>query len=879
MITATQSPARARRAAATFAALLTLVLLAAVHWSGHSAPRLMEWSKDMKIWGINDMKIWGINGDDDKIQLSADTAGKYLSTYMQLHLANPRPEPKDVPLTPRAKDATKPRGPRRPMALAVSGGGFRTMTAGIAYGRALSHAFKDDTVGMDWRDFTHLSGNSGGQWFATQFSFGGKFFQDITQSGADGRFRPLKDFFSEWGRAYAQGILFGPKTTVNIYNACRGRGMTDIFAGFLRAVSNLLRAANLPAEDWHLFINNMMSGVIPGWRDIKYGAPRAGLPEAALIQQIAIPPDTWVGKDEDAQLVRLTLPEGVPPGATLPAVHVAKARSSREGFAGFFAPGLCDGLTLTKRPYTCDCSWKARFSCPGEERSGLMNRIFGKPAADDGSACFAYCCGGEDHAQEAANRTLRTRWPRPGDADVSEITAMSSAAAGAAASPTIVKAAFKSVFKDVLAASRSNPLVSGPREMLKVFSMLDKRASDAPTEEEFRWWAAGKSDDAFLEKHIGEFVDECMPLGLHHLAVDVTLNRTEASSPLPPSEERAWSPSYRGIDGVYVDNTALAMTVATMITDCLAGDETLDCADKTLDVVLVNDGNSDPAANGLGSFFSDTGTPVGTYHHSGGPKGLALVPSQMIFAEPYPKNVTNYFTPSAIAAIQKWLKNPSRLPADLISSAASGRLNEAVKGDIRRHRQKMERRGGDMDFSDNFSFAPPEEEEGLSLSDGQSVFAALEDASDNSDVVAAGWQGDPDAQPPPATKKKRGFFPWEKAEPVPPYNGSSLVSGTFTTIDNPQWGVRAGWKVNLLVFCLAYPQDPLLQSGVGFSNDPIILPALTAATFFDTLYEPIARGEVERATPHLTRWLHERSVERATNKRAERERTKEESAA
>ena len=41
--------------------------------------------------------------------------------------------------------------------------------------------------------------------------------------------------------------------------------------------------------------------------------------------------------------------------------------------------------------------------------------------------------------------------------------------------------------------------------------------------------AAGKSDDAFLEKHIGEFVDECMPLGLHHLAVDVTLNRTEAN--------------------------------------------------------------------------------------------------------------------------------------------------------------------------------------------------------------------------------------------------------------------------------------------------------------------------------------------------------------
>ena len=79
MITATQSPARARRAAATFAALLTLVLLAAVHWSGHSAPRLMEWSKDMKIWGINDMKIWGINGDDDKIQLSAAVSYTHLT--------------------------------------------------------------------------------------------------------------------------------------------------------------------------------------------------------------------------------------------------------------------------------------------------------------------------------------------------------------------------------------------------------------------------------------------------------------------------------------------------------------------------------------------------------------------------------------------------------------------------------------------------------------------------------------------------------------------------------------------------------------------------------------------------------------------------------
>ena len=132
---------------------------------------------------------------------------------------------------------------------------------------------------------------------------------------------------------------------------------------------------------------------------------------------------------------------------------------------------LCDGLTLTKRPYTCDCSWKARFSCPGEDRSGLMNRMFGKPAADDGSACFAYCCGGEDHAQEAANRTLRTRWPRPGDADVSEITAMSSAEEMCGAS-------------DVIYTQTPGSTTCVEKSWLKPHATIICSGSDQPTKQE-----------------------------------------------------------------------------------------------------------------------------------------------------------------------------------------------------------------------------------------------------------------------------------------------------------------------------------------------------------------------------------------------------------
>lgn len=46
--------------------------------------------------------------------------------------------------------------PRLPFAFVVSGGGFRTMTGGMAFARALSRAF--DEVGGSWEDITHVAG-------------------------------------------------------------------------------------------------------------------------------------------------------------------------------------------------------------------------------------------------------------------------------------------------------------------------------------------------------------------------------------------------------------------------------------------------------------------------------------------------------------------------------------------------------------------------------------------------------------------------------------------------------------------------------------------------------------------------------------------------
>jgi len=83
---------------------------------------------------------------------------------------------------------------RRPFAFVVSGGGFRTMTAGMAFARALSIAFDEATKaaeeeaeagaerpgGRQWDDVTHIGGNSGGQWFAVPFAFSRSFYRSLT---------------------------------------------------------------------------------------------------------------------------------------------------------------------------------------------------------------------------------------------------------------------------------------------------------------------------------------------------------------------------------------------------------------------------------------------------------------------------------------------------------------------------------------------------------------------------------------------------------------------------------------------------------------------------------------------------------------------------
>jgi hypothetical protein len=107
---------------------------------------------------------------------------------------------------PRAEafGSTPDRSTRTPFTFDVSGGGFRTMTAGMAFSRALSEAFEE--VGGSWDDVTHLSGNSGGQWFATQFAFGQEWFDDLTRSRLVLGYKSLGVILGEWAYGYAQNV-------------------------------------------------------------------------------------------------------------------------------------------------------------------------------------------------------------------------------------------------------------------------------------------------------------------------------------------------------------------------------------------------------------------------------------------------------------------------------------------------------------------------------------------------------------------------------------------------------------------------------------------------------------------------------------------------
>merc|ERR1719174_692215 len=77
---------------------------------------------------------------------------------------------------------------QRPLGIAVSGGGYTSMTAGMALSRALRNLPGDALAKV-----THLGGNSGGSFFTNQLLYSEEFFQNVTDPTL-----PLDQVVDDW---------------------------------------------------------------------------------------------------------------------------------------------------------------------------------------------------------------------------------------------------------------------------------------------------------------------------------------------------------------------------------------------------------------------------------------------------------------------------------------------------------------------------------------------------------------------------------------------------------------------------------------------------------------------------------------------------------
>ena len=123
---------------------------------------------------------------------------------------------------------------------------------------------------------------------------------------------------------------------------------------------------------------------------------------------------------------------------------------------------------------------------------------------------------------------------------------------------------------------------------------------------------------AAFTSEIADEVAACFPLGPKTLAV---------SLPTVPAS------SFRGVDGGYVDNTAILPTLAAVMRQCAAGDASLDCAGKRFSIMFV-----DGDMVGYECLFTG-GCPV-----SGGTRTQygVQVPDTTAFADGVPTNWAPY---------------------------------------------------------------------------------------------------------------------------------------------------------------------------------------------------------------------------------------------
>ena len=163
------------------------------------------------------------------------------------------------------------------------------MTGGIAASRALAE------VGFDFSKLTHMSGNSGGQWFATQFLYNQAFKDALVEkecmSGmwwwAKPSFCSIESVLSGWGKGFSQRVAaasLAPATPLSC--SVDVLGIPIDIKPLLSLFQSGLSLLSLPASDWLAYVTALLD--IPDVDTLTYADAPKTL-DLTLTQMLSVP--------------------------------------------------------------------------------------------------------------------------------------------------------------------------------------------------------------------------------------------------------------------------------------------------------------------------------------------------------------------------------------------------------------------------------------------------------------------------------------------------------------------------------------------------------------------------------------------------------------
>lgn len=422
----------------------------------------------------------------------------------------------------------------------------------------------------EWFDLFSNSEEPGVGTSAGAFEVGLEFFGDCVcnTSRSPPDCTPFEELLAAVMKAVADCTLTTSTCTLQTTGCgCMGKLLRFVIA-FLQS-----DPVALPAIDWEVYIRRMLKPIINGIDQTYASVGREGLPTAALVQQLTLAPDAVVAAPPSSnESITVTMQPKFPSSLGAYPTPATPMRDTWPfqhenacGIAGWKPSCLSENVSLFPVAHvapafdTVTSGWQSMVTDFKGDVLVHGTDLYGLRFTNDAA--------GEQH-------TLTSLAPQP---TVLQVTAGSSAAAGAISSPMLIKAALLNIGLKNFWPSLCQTVTGAILNLMP----------DAPWKQQLNATFTGLCSLVPLlvsnDRLIDSFVDVCLANETDTLGV-----------PIGTADSVPWEapdvPSYRTIDGAYTENSAVASTLAAMTKDCANGGGKLDCSKPLKFVALA--GNS-----------------------------------------------------------------------------------------------------------------------------------------------------------------------------------------------------------------------------------------------------------------------------------------------